>query len=193
MNEATIFCKGECPGYIPDPEPEVTTRRLAEDIGTETDWFGGYADQGDESTYFLPFISGFNYGGNYDNMSLSLNATHASNGETEYNLHNLYGHMMSKTTNQYLKTDYPHTDERPFVLTRSSFAGTGQYSSHWLGDNWRDWSYMRYSIAGMMNFNMFGITHVGADVCGFFGELKDDEMCARWIQLATFYPLARAH
>jgi len=52
---------------------------------------------------------------------------------------------------------------------------------------------MKYSISGIMNMNMFGIPHVGADVCGFFGEKKDDEMCARWIQLATFYPLARNH
>ena len=44
-----------------------------------------------------------------------------------------------------------------------------------------------------MNMNMFGITHAGADVCGFFGEKMDQEMCARWIQLSTFYPLARAH
>ena len=41
--------------------------------------------------------------------------------------------------------------------------------------------------------NMFGIPHVGADVCGFFGEDKDDEMCLRWIQLSTFYTMARAH
>lgn len=52
---------------------------------------------------------------------------------------------------------------------------------------------MNYSIAGIMNMNMFGIPHAGADVCGFFGEKRDDEMCARWIQLATFYPFARAH
>lgn len=44
-----------------------------------------------------------------------------------------------------------------------------------------------------MNMNMFGIPHAGADVCGFFGEKRDDEMCLRWIQLATFYPFARAH
>lgn len=128
-------------------------------------------------------------------MAMSLNATHPSNGEIEYNLHNLYGLMMSKTTNQYLtnNADYPNKDDRPFVLTRSTFAGSGRFTSHWLGDNWREWRYMNYSIAGIMNMNMFGIPHTGADVCGFFGEKRDDEMCARWIQLATFYPFARAH
>lgn len=101
---------------------------------------------------------------------------------------------MSRRTQEFLHGDQGHaSDDRAFVITRSSFTGTGQYSSHWLGDNWRDWKYMAHSIAGMMNMNMFGIPHVGADVCGFFGELKDDEMCGRWIQLATFYPLARTH
>lgn len=33
----------------------------------------------------------------------------------------------------------------------------------------------------MMSMNMFGITHVGADVCGYLGSEKNDEMCARWI------------
>jgi alpha-glucosidase (family GH31 glycosyl hydrolase) len=31
-----------------------------------------------------------------------------------------------------------------------------------------EWEDMRYAIAGMMNFNMFGIPMVGADVCGSF-------------------------
>lgn len=67
------------------------------------------------------------------------------------------------------------------MLSRSTFVGSGRFGSHWLGDNWRDWSYMNYSISGIMSFNMFGIPHVGADVCGFAGIGKDDEMCGRWI------------
>jgi alpha-glucosidase (family GH31 glycosyl hydrolase) len=54
---------------------------------------------------------------------------------------------------------------------------------------------MRYSIAALMNFNMFGIPHVGADVCGTFEsdleQEEQEEICGRWMQLATFYPFAR--
>jgi alpha-glucosidase (family GH31 glycosyl hydrolase) len=58
---------------------------------------------------------------------------------------------------------------------------------------------MQWSIAGVMNFNMFGIPMVGPDTCGFYesSKLPDEadqrELCARWIQLATFYPFARQH
>jgi alpha-glucosidase (family GH31 glycosyl hydrolase) len=116
-------------------------------------------------------------------------------GETEYNLHNLNGFMMGKRTRNFMigDDDFEHTGNRHFILSRSTFPGSGRYNSHWLGDNWRDWDYMKLSIAGIMNMNMFGIPHTGADVCGFFGEKKDEEMCLRWIQLATFYPVARFH
>lgn len=50
---------------------------------------------------------------------------------------------------------------------------------------------MKYSISSIMNFNMYGIPHTGSDVCGYYGTEYGDELCARWIQLATFYPLAR--
>jgi alpha-glucosidase (family GH31 glycosyl hydrolase) len=34
----------------------------------------------------------------------------------------------------------------------------------------RTWEDMKYSVAGLMNFNMFGIPHTGADVCGSFNS-----------------------
>jgi alpha-glucosidase (family GH31 glycosyl hydrolase) len=132
------------------------------------------------STWFLPFVPTHNESAStkesFDYMTMSLNASHASINELDYNVHSLYGHMMSEKTFNFLTSqeESPYGDHRPFILTRSSFASTGRYSSHWLGDNWRDWRYMRLSIAGMMNMNMFGIPQAGADVCGFFGDKKDD-------------------
>ena len=44
---------------------------------------------------------------------------------------------------------------------------------------------------------MFGFTHTGADACGTTDRPNatrsemDEELCLRWIQLATFFPLAR--
>jgi len=50
---------------------------------------------------------------------------------------------------------------------------------------------MSYSIAQQMNFNMFGIPMTGPSVCGYIGNITDyGQMCARWIQLATFFPFA---
>ena len=129
-------------------------------------------------------------------MTLSLNGTHKQSGYSQYDVHSLYGDKMCNATYSFLRWDInsPHLGYRPFVLTRSTFAGSGRYAAHWTGDNFRDWAFLNYSIAGIMNFNMFGIQQTGSDVCGFFGNGPlDQDLCSRWIQLATFYPFSRIH
>ena len=131
-------------------------------------------------------------------MTISLDALHytvANESQelyTEYNMHSLYGIMQAKTTYDLWLKGTKLQGRRPFILSRSTFAGSGKYTAHWLGDNFSTWEYMKASVAGIMSFNMFGIPLVGADVCGFHNNYTQ-EMCGRWMQLSTFYPFARNH
>lgn len=90
-------------------------------------------------------------------------------------------------------------DSRKLITSTSTFAGTGQYAQHHMAKMTRTWEHMKYSIAQLMNFNMFGIPFTGADVCGnrigYENQTEDEqyEICARWYQLSTFYPLARTN
>jgi alpha-glucosidase len=106
-------------------------------------------------------------------------------------VHSLYAHgMMKATQNGAMQNN----DKRPFILTRGSFAGTGQYApaqAHTNND--RSWDSLYFGLASVLRSQMFGMPLSGSDVCGYKsgGEMLDEELCLRWYQLATFFPLAR--
>ncbi|XP_074023543.1 maltase-glucoamylase-like [Numenius arquata] len=108
----------------------------------------------------------------------------------QYDVHNLYGYSMTLSTKEAIKTLFPN--KRSFLLTRSTFAGSGKYAGHWLGDNTASWDQMKWAIPGMLEFSLFGIPYIGADICGFF-ENTTEELCRRWMQVGAFYPFSRNH
>ena len=106
-------------------------------------------------------------------------------------VHNLYGHMMQKSSySGLLSRDERKT--RPFLLSRSFFAGSQKYGAVWTGDNKSSWEYLKVSIPMCMSLSSCGISHCGADVGGFFGEASA-ELASRWYQLGAFLPFFRGH
>ncbi|KUI70834.1 Alpha-glucosidase [Cytospora mali] len=121
--------------------------------------------------------------------AVSPNATHHGGGQ-EYDFHNLFGHQILNATYHALLAAIP--GKRPFIIGRSTFAGSGKWAGHWGGDNTSLWAYMVFSISQALSFSIFGIPMFGADVCGFNGN-SDMELCNRWMQLGAFFPFYRNH
>uniref|UniRef100_A0A8C1VGS7 alpha-glucosidase n=1 Tax=Cyprinus carpio TaxID=7962 RepID=A0A8C1VGS7_CYPCA len=107
-----------------------------------------------------------------------------------YDVHSLYGYSMVLATDKASKAVFGKS--RSMVFTRSSFPGVGKYSGHWLGDNGANWNDIKWAIPGMLEFNLFGIPYIGADICGFFDD-STEELCTRWMQVGAFYPFSRNH
>ncbi|KAF4556093.1 Alpha-glucosidase-like protein 3 [Elsinoe fawcettii] len=119
----------------------------------------------------------------------SPNATH-STGAQEYDLHNLFGHSILQATYNALRDITP--TKRPFIIGRSTFAGSGRYAGHWGGDNNSKFYSMFFSISQALSMSLFGIPMFGPDVCGFSGN-SDKELCARWMEVGAFFPFYRNH
>lgn len=128
-------------------------------------------------------------GHDLNSHAVATNATH-SDGVQEYDVHNLFGHqILNATYHGLLKVD---ESKRPFIIGRSTFAGSGKWAGHWGGDNASKWAYMFFSIPQALSFSLFGIPMFGVDTCGFNGN-SDEELCNRWMQLSAFFPFYRNH
>ncbi|KAM9177738.1 lysosomal alpha-glucosidase isoform 1-T1 [Mergus octosetaceus] len=108
---------------------------------------------------------------------------------SHYNLHSLYGLTEAIASHDALLRI---RGKRPFVISRSTFAGHGRYAGHWTGDVKSNWEQLSYSVPEVLLFNLFGVPLVGADICGFLGDTSE-ELCVRWTQLGAFYPFMRNH
>ncbi|KAM6502966.1 glycoside hydrolase family 31 protein [Amanita muscaria] len=106
-------------------------------------------------------------------------------------VHNLNGLLYA---NQTFKAVAARTDppQRPFVLTRSFFAGAQRFAAMWSGDNAATWEHMAVGVKIVLSNGIAGMTFAGADVGGFFGN-PEPEMLVRWYQVGIFAPFLRAH
>jgi alpha-glucosidase len=105
-------------------------------------------------------------------------------------IHNILGMENQRATYEGLLKLRP--DERPFVLTRATYAGGQRYGFTWTGDNSSTYNHLRLGTQMLLNLGLSGISFVGDDVGGFGGSPPPD-LLTRWIEVGAFKPLYRNH
>ncbi len=105
-------------------------------------------------------------------------------------MHNVYG--MENTRATYEGQLALRPNERPFVMTRASYAGGQRYSATWTGDNSSTWNHLRMTTPQLINLGLSGFSLAGADVGGFAGSPSPD-LLTKWLELSSFQPIDRDH
>jgi len=105
-------------------------------------------------------------------------------------IHDVFGMQNSRGTYEGELAFRPN--ERPFVMTRASYAGGQRYSSTWTGDNSSTWNHLRMTVPQIVNLGLSGFSLTGADVGGFAGSPPPD-LLTKWIETAAFQPIDRDH
>lgn len=105
-------------------------------------------------------------------------------------IHNLYGIYMTEAAVEGYRSYAP--GKRYFLLSRSSYAGQHRMCAIWTGDNHSWWEHIKVNIQMLMTLNSAGFFYVGADICGFGGDVSP-ELAVRWMQCGILNPLFRNH
>ena len=109
---------------------------------------------------------------------------------THLEIHDVFGMQNARATEEGELALRPN--ERPFVMTRATYAGGQRYATTWTGDNSSTWNHLRMTIPQLVNLGLSGFSLAGADVGGFAGSPPPD-LLTKWIELSAFQPIDRDH
>ncbi|MEU3618763.1 TIM-barrel domain-containing protein [Streptomyces sp. NPDC006872] len=144
--------------------------------------FSGFWHDMNEPTSFAAF----------GESTLPRSARHSLEGRggDHREAHNVYGLCMAWAAYEGLRELVP--DQRPFVFSRSGWAGLQRYGGTWSGDVATGWPGLRASLSLVMGLGLCGVPYSGPDVGGFDGS-PSPELYLRWLQLGAYLPLFRTH
>ncbi|QTD97227.1 glycoside hydrolase family 31 protein [Streptomyces cyanogenus] len=144
--------------------------------------FAGFWHDMNEPTSFSAF----------GESTLPRSARHALEGRggDHREAHNVYALCMARAAYEGLRELAPR--ERPFLFSRSGWAGLQRYGGTWSGDVATGWPGLRASLSLVLGLGLCGVPYSGPDVGGFDGS-PSPELYLRWFQLGAYLPLFRTH
>ncbi|HUP13443.1 MAG TPA: TIM-barrel domain-containing protein, partial [Niastella sp.] len=108
---------------------------------------------------------------------------------THLQAHNVYGLQMIRSSYEGARAA---NSERPFILTRSGYAGLQRYAAIWTGDNRSEDDHMLLGVRLMSSLGLSGVPFTGMDVGGFIGS-PSPGLFTKWMQVGAFSPYFRNH
>jgi alpha-glucosidase len=187
--DGSVFVGAVWPG--PSVFPDFTDRRVRAWYGRQYealvgDNVAGFWDDMNEPSVFQSA-----------NLTMPLDTVHridsddfAARTATHAEIHNVYGMENSRATFEGLQALRP--DERPFVMTRATYAGGQRYAVTWTGDDSATWDHLKLMVHQLINLGLSGFSYAGADVGGFTGGASP-ELMTRWFEIGAFTPIFRDH
>ncbi|MFT3822678.1 MAG: glycoside hydrolase family 31 protein [Chitinophagaceae bacterium] len=112
-----------------------------------------------------------------------------SHATTHLKGHNVFGMQMARSSFEGTRDAM---QKRPFILTRSGYAGLQRYTALWTGDNRAEDDHMLAGIRLLSSLGVSGVAFSGMDIGGFTGN-PSTALYTRWMQLGAFVPYFRNH
>ncbi|KOX15809.1 MULTISPECIES: glycoside hydrolase family 31 protein [unclassified Streptomyces] len=144
--------------------------------------FSGVAHDRNEPVSSVPF----------GDPTLPRSARHVLDGRggDHREAHNVYGLTMARAGYEGLRRLRP--DERPFLLSRSGWAGVQRYGGTWAGGVPAGWPGLRASLSLVLGLGLCGVPYSGPDVEGAGPDGgSSPELFLRRYQLGAWLPLFR--
>ncbi|MFE5405216.1 TIM-barrel domain-containing protein [Streptomyces sp. NPDC056580] len=144
--------------------------------------FAGFWHDMNEPTSFSAF----------GETTLPRSARHAVEGRggDHREAHNVYALCMARAGYEGLRELSPQ--ERPFLSSRSGWAGMQRYGGAWSGEVAPGWPGLRAALSLVLGMGLCGVPYSGPDVGGCDGG-PSPELYLRRLQLGAYLPLFRTH
>ncbi len=128
----------------------------------------------------------------WGDRTLPRGTPHAAEGRggDHRQCHNVYGHLMNRVGWEAQAAARP--ERRPWVLSRSGWAGLQRWAWNWTADIESSWAGLRQQIPTAIGLGLSGVPYTGSDTGGFSG-IPDPELFVRWLEMAVLMPFCRTH